>query len=316
MEMQKIAVIGAGTMGHGLAMVFAQGGCKVRLQDITGEALQKAKSLITANLDTLADAKMFDPSQREQLVNERIIYTTDLAQAVAGVDMAVEAVFEDEQLKKGLFSRLEELAPNSAVLASNTSFLNIYKFVDIAHPERLIITHWYVPPHIVPLVEIVPGSQTDPALVERVRKFHEELGKEPMVLNKFLEGFIGNRLQAALNLEVLYLIDNGYATPEDIDRAAKASFGLRLPILGLVKRMDYTGLNITSKVLASKAYQPPEVRGRSEVLDKLIAQGHLGVKTGKGFYDYGNKPKEELLQERDLKLLKLKALLEQMSQEG
>ncbi len=315
MQMQKIAVIGAGTMGHSLALVFAQGGCQVQLQDLSQAALDKAKGLIATNLDTLAEAGMFDPAQREPVVNQRITYTTDLAQAVAGAEMVVEAVFEDVQLKKDLFARLEELAPVSAVLASNTSYLDIYQFVEIAHPERLLITHWYAPPHIVPLVEIVPGPHTDPALVERVRKFHEELGKEPIVLNKFLQGFIGNRLQAAMTLEVFNLLDNGYATPEDIDRAAKASFGLRLPILGLVKRMDFTGLDTSRKILANKAYRPPEVRGRSDLLDEMVAQGRLGVKSDKGFYDYGGKPTAEILRERDLKLLRLKALLDQLNKE-
>ena len=173
----------------------------------------------------------------------------------------------------------------------------------------MIITHWFAPPHIVPLVEIVPGPHTTPETVTTVKKVLDVLGKQTIVLKKFLPGFIANRLQAALGLEVYNLLDNGYATPEDIDMATKASFGLRIPILGLVKRVDFAGLDLAQRVLKNKSYTPPPVRGRSEVVDSMVSQGRLGVKTGKGFYDYGDSPIEEILRKRDVKLLKLREFL-------
>ena len=299
-------------MGHSLAMNFALAGCKVMLQDISDEALAGAKKLISSNLDTLALAELFDPARKPEVMEENITYTADFAGAVAEAELAVETVFEDAKVKKDIFEKLGKAAPTSTIFASNTSYLDIYKFVEIDHPERLIITHWFAPPHIVPLVEIVPGPETDPQVTERVRAFHEEIGKETIVLKKFLPGFIANRLQAALNLEVFNLLDNGYATPEDIDKAAKSSFGLRLPILGLVRRMDFTGLEMVQRGLANKSYRPPEVRGRAEALDQQISQGRLGVKNGKGFYDYQGISVEEILKERDIKLLKLKDFLEKL----
>lgn len=307
--MNNVTIVGAGTMGHSLAQVFAQGGYQVFLNDISQNILIRAKSLIEANLETLAEVGLFDSKDHSAVVEERITYTTDLAAAVASSKLVIEAIVEDPDAKKELFSELDRLSPPEAILASNTSYLDIYEFVETRRPGKVIITHWFAPPHIIPLVEIVPGPHTSPETVGIVKKILDNLGKQTIVLNKFLPGFIANRLQAALSLEVYHLLDNGYATPEDIDRATKASFGLRMPILGLVKRVDFTGLDLAQKALRNKSYGPPPVKGRSEVVDLMVSQGRLGVKAGKGFYDYGDTPIEEILRERDLKLLKLRSFL-------
>ena len=307
--MNTVAVIGAGTMGHGLAQVFAQGGYQVFLNDLSEDLLHEARGLIASNLETLSEAGLFDPAEKSAILEERIICTTDLELAVATSDLVVEAIFEDQEAKKRLFFQLDRMAPPEAILASNTSYLDIYQFVETKRPEKVIITHWFAPPHIVPLVEIVPGPLTAPETVAAVKKVHDDLGKQTIVLKKFLPGFIANRLQAALGLEVYRLLDNGYATAEDIDRATKASFALRMPILGLVKRIDFAGLDLAQKVLRNKSYSPPQVKGRSEVIDSMVAQGRLGVKSRKGFYDYGDASVEDIMKERDLKLLKLRKLL-------
>jgi 3-hydroxybutyryl-CoA dehydrogenase len=307
--MNNITIVGAGTMGHALAQVFAQGGYQVFLHDLSEEILKQARRLIASNLETLCEAGLFDPNGKHAVLEERIAYTTDLATAVATSELVIEAIVEDQEAKKTLFSELDRLSPSGAILASNTSYLDIYQFVETKRPEKVIITHWFAPPHIIPLVEIVPGPHTSPETVARVKKVIDDLGKQTIVLNKFLPGFIANRLQAALSLEVYHLLDYGYATPEDIDRAAKASFGLRMPILGLIKRVDFTGLDLAQKTLRNKSYGPPPVKGRSESVDSMVSQGRLGVKAGKGFYDYGNTPIEEILRERDLKLLKLRSFL-------
>jgi len=312
--MNNVTIVGAGTMGHSLAQVFAQGGHQVFLNDISQDILIRAKRLIESNLKTLADVGLFDLQDHSIVVEERIDYTTDLAAAVASSGLVIEAIVEDPDAKKALFSRLDRLSPPEAILASNTSYLNIYEFVETKRPGKVIITHWFAPPHIVPLVEIVPGPLTSPETVTAVKKMIDDLGKQTIVLKKFLPGFIANRLQAALSLEVYHLLDNGYATPEDIDRATKASFGLRMPILGLVKRADFAGLDMTQHALRNKSYIPPAVKGRSDAIDSMVSKGRLGVKTGKGFYDYGNLPIEEILRERDLKLLKLKEFLHDMGE--
>jgi len=312
--MDNVAIIGAGTMGHALAQVFAQGGYQVSLNDVSEEILQQARRLIASNLETLCQAGVFDPAEKSSVLEERITYTTDLAPAVGTSGLVIEAIVEDREAKKGLFSELDRLCPPEAILASNTSYLDIYQFVETKRPGKVIITHWFAPPHIVPLVEIVPGSQTTPETVAKVKKVLDGLGKQTIVLKKFLPGFIANRLQAALSLEVYHLLDNGYATPEDIDRATKASFGMRIPILGLVKRVDFAGLDLVQRILKNKSYTPPPVKGRSEVVDSMVSQGRLGVKTGKGFYDYGDSPIEETLRKRDVKLLKLREFLTELGE--
>jgi len=312
--MDNVAIIGAGTMGHALAQVFAQGGYQVSLNDVSEEILQQARRLIASNLETLCQAGVFDPAEKSSVLEERITYTTDLAPAVGTSELVIEAIVEDREAKKGLFSELDRLCPPEAILASNTSYLDIYQFVETKRPGKVIITHWFAPPHIVPLVEIVPGSQTTPETVAKVKKVLDGLGKQTIVLKKFLPGFIANRLQAALSLEVYHLLDNGYATPEDIDRATKASFGMRIPILGLVKRVDFAGLDLVQRILKNKSYTPPPVKGRSEVVDSMVSQGRLGVKTGKGFYDYGDSPIEETLRKRDVKLLKLREFLTELGE--
>jgi 3-hydroxybutyryl-CoA dehydrogenase len=312
--MNNIAIIGAGTMGHALAQVFAQGGYQVSLHDLSDEILQQARRLIEANLDTLCGAGLFDSAEKTAVLDERITYTTDLTTAVSMSELVVEAIVEDREAKKKLFSDLDRLSPPRAILASNTSYLDIYQFVETKRPEKVIITHWFAPPHIVPLVEIVPGPHTTPETVATTKSIIDGLGKQTIVLKKFLPGFIANRLQAALSREVYHLLDNGYATPEDIDKATKASFGLRIPILGLVKRLDFTGLDLVQKILRNKSYRPPPVIERSEIVEEMVSQGRLGVKAGRGFYDYGQATTGEILRERDVKLLKLREFLTKLGE--
>ncbi|MGQ9696055.1 MAG: 3-hydroxyacyl-CoA dehydrogenase family protein [Thermodesulfobacteriota bacterium] len=311
-EIKMVTIVGAGTMGHSLAQAFAQGGYQVGLHDLKEEILQKARQLIAANLQTLADLGLLreDPPA----VLSRIQMTTNIKEAAQRADFVIEAIIEDAGAKKEMFKILDEASPPQAILASNTSYLDIFKFVETKRPDKVLITHWFAPPHIVPLVEIVRGPKTSPETVETIKNLLIKLGKTPIVISKFLPGFIANRMQSALGNEVLFLLDNGYASPEDIDLATKASFGLRIPILGVVKRMDFTGLDLTQKVLQNAAYKVPPQRDRSEVVDRLVAQGNLGVKTGKGFYDYGGRSPEEIMRERDIKLIKLYEFLKQLGE--
>lgn len=312
-KIRHVTVVGAGTMGHSLAQVFAQGGYAVRLNDTRNDILEKAKSLIASNLQTLVEMDLLNKSRLVPTLR-RIHTTAILEEACRNTDFVIEAISEDQAAKKDLFDRLDRIAPPEAILASNTSYLDIFAFLETQRPEKVLITHWFAPPHIVPLVEIVRGPRTSQETVDRVKALMIALGKKPIVIAKFLPGFIANRLQSAMTHEVLHLLDNGYATPEEIDAATKASFGLRIPILGLTKRMDYAGLDLTQKVISNAVYSPPPRRVRSETVDRLVAEGRLGVKTGRGYHDYGNRSPEAIMKERDVKLIKLKAFLEAMGE--
>jgi 3-hydroxybutyryl-CoA dehydrogenase len=192
--------------------------------------------------------------------------------------------------------------------------MDIFKFVETGRPDKVLIAHWYAPPHIVPLVEVVRGPQTSQETVDAVKNLMLKVGKKPIVITKFLPGFIGNRLQSALGNEVLHLLDEGYASPEDIDTATKASFALRMPILGLVKRMDFTGLDLSQKIISNATYKIPPQRTQSKSVDALVAKGKLGVKTGSGFYEYGGRSTEEIMKERDIKLIRLREFLKEMGE--
>jgi 3-hydroxybutyryl-CoA dehydrogenase len=312
-EIRNVAIVGAGTMGHSLAQAFAQGGYNVWLNDLKEQILSQAMSLIASNLRTLVEIGFLQKRQQAPIL-KRIQTTTKIAEAGKNADFVIEAIIEDAGAKKEMFQTLDKICPPEAILASNTSYMDIFQFVETKRPEKVLITHWFAPPHIVPLVEIVRGPETAQETVEVVKGLLIKLGKKPIVLSKFLPGFIANRLQSALGSEVLFLLDHGYATAEDIDEATKASFGLRIPILGLVKRMDFTGLDLTQKIISNRLYEPPQPQGKSKSIDRLIDQGKLGVKSGSGFYDYGGRSPEEIMKGRDIKLIKLREFLRELGE--
>ncbi len=306
---RRILVVGAGTMGHSLAQTFAQGGYSVALVDLNREVLDKAASLIASNLRTLEDLQVLEEGEGEEIM-ERIHFLTSLEEGARDADLAIEAIFEDYEAKEKLFQRLETLCPSRTILASNTSYLNIFELKTLKRLEKIIITHWYAPPHIIPLVEIVRGPHTSRDTVEIMKKLLVKLGKKPVVMDRFIPGFIVNRLQRALAREIFHLLDNGYAAPEDIDTAVKASLGIRIPILGVVQRYDFTGIDLVDQFMRNPSIDLVSEDKPSKTLEGLVERGHLGVKSGRGFYDYSGEDMEGIMRARDIKLIKLKNFLE------
>ena len=205
---------------------------------------------------------------------------------------------------------METLCPSRTILASNTSYLNIFELKTLKRLEKILITHWYAPPHIIPLVEIVRGPHTSRETVEIMKRLLSKLGKKPVVMDRFILGFIVNRLQRALAREIFHLLDNRYATAEDIDTAVKASLGIRLPILGVVQRYDFTGIDLVHQFMRNPSIDLVSEDKPSETLKRFIERGHLGVKSIRGFYDYSGKKMDQIMRERDIKLIKLKDFLE------
>jgi 3-hydroxybutyryl-CoA dehydrogenase len=306
---KRILVVGAGTMGHSLAQTFAQGGYPVALVDVKGEILERATGLIASNLRTLEDLNLLDKRKVREII-ERIHPLTSLEEGARDADLVIEAIFEEPRAKEELFGRLERLCPPRAILASNTSYLNIFEFKTLKRLEKIIITHWYAPPHIIPLVEVVKGPRTSRETIETMENLLVKLGKKPVVLDRFIPGFIVNRLQRALAREIFHLLDNGYATAEDIDIAVKASLGVRIPILGVVQRYDFAGIDLVYQFMKNPSIHLVSEDKISWTVRGLVDRGHLGVKSGKGFYDYSDKTLEEIMRDRDMKLIKLKNHLE------
>lgn len=310
--MTEIAVIGAGLMGHALALVFALGGHQVRLTDNNPETLARAPALMRTALDTLAEAGEVAADWKDAKLSQSIRLCDALADTVRNAAIVIEAIIERPDPKRALYAELDGLMAPSAILASNTSNLNIFPLVPASRQKRAVIAHWYTPPYLCDLVDIVPGPETDPVVVEIIRDMVAAMGKAPVVFKQFVQGYVANRLQAAIALEVNRLLDEGLVTPRDVDQSVIHGLALRIPILAVLAKADFTGLKLLQDGLANRSYTPPQPRGRSDTLDKLIAEGRTGAMSGKGYFDWGNRSPEDLFRERDRKLLALKKAMREI----
>jgi 3-hydroxybutyryl-CoA dehydrogenase len=271
----RIAVIGAGLMGHGIAQVFALAGHDVTIFDSVRTSLDSAKSRILANLKDLGE---------DTRAVERVTPVSDLAQAVREADYVVEAVLEDLTLKQKLFVEIERHVRPDTVLTSNTSVIPITKIMeDLQRRERALGTHWWNPPFLVPLVEVIETPWTTPEIVAFTMTLHAEAGKTPAHVKKDVPGFIDNRLQHALWREAISLVENGICDAETVDSVIKAAFGRRLAVLGPLENADMVGTDLT---LAIHRTVLPAIDSRpapSPYLEKLVQDGKLGFKSGEGF---------------------------------
>ena len=271
----RIAVIGAGLMGHGIAQVFALAGHDVTITDSFTANLDTVKERISINLRDLGDA----PD-----AVDRVTPQADLAACVREADYVVEAVLEDLPLKQELFGEIEKHVRPDTILASNTSVIPITAIMQgLQHRERAIGTHWWNPPYLVPLVEVIGTQWTSPKTIEWTMALHKAIGKTPVHVKKDVAGFVGNRLQHALWREAIALVEHGICDAETVDTVIKASFGRRLAVLGPLENADLVGTDLT---LAIHKTVLPEIESRpgpSPYLEKLVADGKLGFKSGEGF---------------------------------
>ncbi|MDQ1078584.1 3-hydroxyacyl-CoA dehydrogenase family protein [Pseudoroseomonas cervicalis] len=307
----NIAIIGAGLMGHALALVFAIGGHRVRLTDSNPEALARAPGLMEKARATLEREGEAGGLSAEGL-RERVTLHDTLAATVADAALVIEAIIEKPEPKRALFAELDALMPAEALLASNTSYLDVFPLMPPARLPRALIMHWYTPPYLVDLVDLVGSPECPEAVVEELAAELRRMGKVPLVMRRFLPGYIANRLQSALSLECYRLMDEGYATPQEIDEAIIHGLGLRLLLLGQMAKGDFTGLPLSAHALANRMYAPPEPQGRSATLDAALEQGRTGVMAGRGFYDWGGADPATLMAERDRRLIALKRALRQI----
>jgi len=290
-------------MGHSIAMVFAQSGYETDLVDLKEEVLEKALTLIESNLKVLRDAKLIR-SKGIPEISARIHPSTSL-DVGRKADLVIETISEEPKAKEELFRCLDRICPPRTILASNTSYLNIFRCVKTSRPDRVLIAHWYAPPHLIPLVDVVKGPKTSRQTVETVKTLLRRVGKEPVVMRKFIPGYIVNRLQRAMAREIFYLLDRGYASPEEIDRAVKHSLGIRIPVVGIVQRYDFTGLDLALTFEQNPSIHLVSKDRLPKTLVRLVKKGDLGVKTGKGFYDYLSRSTKEVFRERDINLIRL-----------
>jgi len=275
MAKARIAVVGAGLMGHGIAQVFALAGHDVTIYDSTAASLDTVKMRILANLKDLGD---------DQKAVERVTPVSDLAQAVRDADYVVEAVLEDLPLKQKMFAEIESYVRPDTILASNTSVIPITRIMEgLKQRERALGTHWWNPPYLVPLVEVIETQWTSRPAIDFTMKLHAAAGKKPAHVKKDVPGFIGNRLQHALWREAVALVEHGICDAETVDTVIKSAFGRRLAVLGPLENADMVGTDLT---LAIHRTVLPDIDSRprpSPYLEKLVKDQKLGFKSGEGF---------------------------------
>jgi 3-hydroxybutyryl-CoA dehydrogenase len=285
-HMQRIAVVGAGLMGHGIAQVFAVAGHLVMVYDADPVALVTLRDRIARNLSDLGQ----DPQAAE-----RVFPIEELGECVAAADVVFEAGPEDIEFKRKLFEQLQLLAPGHALLASNTSVIPITDIMQgLRTGHRAMGTHWWNPPFLVPLVEVIKTPRTDPAHARQMFDLLAGVGKTPAMVEKDVAGFIGNRLQHALWREAIALVADGVCDAQTVDTVVKASFGRRLPVLGPLENADLVGIDLTLTIHKTVLPAIDSTPGPSPYLDALIAAGKLGMKSGEGFRTWTAEQQAEL----------------------
>ena len=293
------AVIGTGMMGPGIAATLALGGVRATILSRTEENAAKGVDLALAQLRVLAENGLAEIGETRDAAG-RIDSSCAFDQTVEKVDLVVESMPENMDLKQKMFAHLDAVADPSAVLASNTSGLSITAIASrCRQPERVLTTHFWNPPHLMPLVEIVRGEKTSHEVAQTVRELLAACGKVPVIVKKDRPGQLGNRLQMALVREAAYIVGEGIADVEDVDLVAKNGFGLRMPAYGIFEHQDAVGLDMAldildyvAKDLYNEAKAPNFYRAKA-------ARGDLGAKTGRGFYDWSKKSIDEVKARRD-----------------
>lgn len=284
--MDRIAVIGAGMMGPGIAQIFATYGYSTRVHGRSSEKLSLVQDRVRANLTQMAEYDLVSKDEIPAIL-DRITVTTDLAEACRDAYIVIETITENLALKQELFAELDRLCSPKTILCSNTSVISITQIAAKAlRRERILGTHFYQPPYLVPLVEVIRTEQTAPENMDAVFELLRRLGKVPIRVQKDVPGFIANRMQHALWREAFALIDEGVCDPETVDLAVRNSFGLRLPVLGPVANADLVGLDLTLAIHQTVLPHLNASPQPSSTLSAHVARGELGFKTSGGFLQW------------------------------
>jgi 3-hydroxyacyl-CoA dehydrogenase len=304
MELKRSAVIGTGTMGPGMGAVLARAGLEVALHDVSGEALERAKGGVA-----MADG-VLDRLETPKVEGGSIRFTDDLADALAGADIVFEVIPEKLELKHDIFRQFEQHVSPTAILASNTSGIPITNIASVSRqPGRVVGMHWSNPPHLIPMIEVIPGENTTRETVDTVCNLVRRLGYHPVV-EREVPGFVENRILYAILRECLDLVDRGIIDAQGMDLNVKWGIGYKLAVIGPMELLDMAGLDIYQAVgsyLNKDLSTSPEV---SKTIRDLVAAGRLGMKTGGGMYDYTPEDINRLRGERARKLVAVRKALE------
>lgn len=303
-KIKKVVVAGAGLMGASIAQCFPPYGYETVVYSNQEQDFERARQIIANCQNTLVENDVLS-TQKSRWIQENISYQAD-PNCFCDADLVIEAIPEQYDIKADFFQMISGLLPPESIVATNTSAISIQELAqNMTNPERFCGTHWLNPPHIIPLVEIVPSTVTSPKVMETLVKLLTDMGKEPVVLKKDIRGFLSNRLQFALLREASYLVESGVATPEDIDRTLKFGNGIRYSCSGPFKIVDFGGVAVFNSVAK---YLYPELSNQTDgctLLEQMVQKGDNGISTGKGFYDYTPHSAIKEEQERDHTMLSL-----------
>ena len=306
-DIKKIAVLGSGVMGHGIAQGFAMGGYDVKLYDIDEKVLEVAVAHIDESLDLFVESGIFTEQDKVQIA-DRLSTATNLKEAVCDVDFVMEAIPEMMDLKQRTFQEIESYCSADTILASNTSHLKVSDvFALVKDRSRVVGAHYFNPPQICPTVEVVKAASTSDETMQVTYDLMAKIKKEPVKVNKDVVGLVVNRLQTALLREAFYLLDQGAISAEDIDKAVRGSLGFRAASIGPMKMVDMGGLDAWLDCCEKLLPIMDRSIDAPKALDDLVSQGHTGIKSGKGFYEYsvdfGQKELDETVKARDREFL-------------
>lgn len=302
--MERIAVLGCGTMGHSIALNAAWAGLSVTMQGISDADLEQGWTNMLKKLEVMLNNGILSESEAGH-IQENIKVTVSVEEAVQGATFVIEAVPENIQLKIDLFKRLDALCDPDVILASNTSGLSPTEIAsETAHPERTVVTHFWNPAHLIPLVEVVRGEKTGDEAVERSFQLLKQMKKKPIEVKKEVPGFVGNRLQYALFREAQYLLEEGIASKEDIDDAVTYGIGRRLPVSGPLMTADMGGLDVFSAISDYLFQHLSSAEESLPALKKLVSEQKLGDKTGEGYYKWDEAFSKEYNQKREAELIR------------
>ncbi|MGH2617841.1 MAG: 3-hydroxyacyl-CoA dehydrogenase NAD-binding domain-containing protein [Thermomicrobiales bacterium] len=302
-NVKKVAVIGAGTMGPGMAATFARNGFETALYDVKPEQLDKAKGAVDF-VYTILIGGGFMTSDDADAGRERITYTTDLDEALRGADFVLETVPEQKELKQNVFKDLETRVGDDVILATNTSGIPISDIAAVTRvPKRVVGMHWSNPPHLIPVIEVIRGEQTSDETARATVGIVEKIGMVPAMVDRDVAGFVENRILYAIMREALHLLDEGVASAEAIDTITKWGIGYKLAVIGPLELLDMAGLDIYTSVASYLNKDLNASPGVSQTVTDKVAEGKLGIKTQGGLFDYTPERIQQLQQQRGRKLV-------------
>ena len=303
-QIGSVGIMGAGTMGAGIAEAFAENGYDVIWYNRSESGMERGINLVRLNQDTLVKNGVLTIDNARSAMEK--IKPTFKLEDLTEVDFISESVAENISIKQDIFSRVDKICRNDAIFTTNTSGLSITTIASsVSNRERFVGMHWWNPPHIMPLVEVIKGDESSEEACLTVMDVCRKLGRKPVLVKKDVPGFIGNRIQMALQREVMNIIEQGIATPEDIDAVMKYGPGARWALYGPCEIADLAGLDIVKSVSSYLFKDLSNAQDVPNVLSEKVSHGELGAKSGKGFYKYTKEQLEKIIRSRDKRLLKI-----------